>query len=105
MELGSRLAKTKEESKAAKVIFVITTDGYENASREFSRARINEMIKHQREKYNWDFIFLAANIDAKEEAENLGIDKKLAFDYDHSSKGIFHCFKIIDEEVKCLRKL
>jgi len=104
-DLGFSLAKTKEEHRAAKVIFVITTDGYENASNEFTYTKIKEMIQHQREKYNWDFIFLAANLDAKEEAENLGIDEKLAFNYKHSREGIFTCYKMMDENVKCLRDL
>jgi uncharacterized protein YegL len=55
---------TSVDEQADKVLFVITTDGMENASREFTPDKIKNIIKHQKEKYGWDFIFLGANIDA-----------------------------------------
>jgi von Willebrand factor type A domain len=62
--IGKRLANTPENQRPEKVIMVIITDGYENNSKEFSRKQIFDMVTHQREKYNWEFIFLGANIDA-----------------------------------------
>lgn len=60
--VGDRLRSTNEEDRPSKVIFVITTDGEENASKEFSYEKIKEMIQHQENKYNWQFLFLASNL-------------------------------------------
>jgi hypothetical protein len=62
--IGDRLASMKEKNKPEKVIMVIITDGEENSSREFSKTKVAEMIKHQREKYSWEFLFIGADIDA-----------------------------------------
>lgn len=61
---GARLGNMEENELPEKVIFVIITDGLENASCEFSRRQVFDMVTHQREKYNWEFIFLGAIIDA-----------------------------------------
>lgn len=81
LDVGYRLSKTSEETRPGKVIFVITTDGLENSSREFSYEKVKELIKHQQEKYNWEFIFLGANIDAAKEAGNIGICKDNAYSF------------------------
>lgn len=76
-----------EEMKAEKVIFIITTDGQENASQEYSYAMVKKMIeKHQ--EAGWQFIFMGANIDAAKEAENLGIRRPHAVTYRNDSKGV-----------------
>ncbi|WP_052427603.1 hypothetical protein [Neobacillus niacini] len=72
------MSLSKRPNNGGKVIFVITTDGFENASREFTYKKVKELIKHQQEKYSWEFIFLGANIDAQKEADNLGIDSENA---------------------------
>lgn len=72
--VGKRLAETPEDQRPSKVIVVITTDGYENSSKEYSKARIKQMIEHQQNKYSWEFIFLGAGIDAKSEADSIGIN-------------------------------
>lgn len=71
--VGGQLDKTKEEDKPSKVIFVITTDGWENSSKEFIQSQIKEMIKHQQEVYNWEFLFTGAGIDAVGAAVHFGI--------------------------------
>jgi uncharacterized protein YegL len=76
--LGKQLAKEPEESRPGKVIIAIYTDGYENASTEFTMEKINRMITHQRKKYSWDFIFLAANQDAIATAGEMGIDPNMS---------------------------
>jgi len=55
---------TSDDERADKVLFVITTDGMENASREYTHDKIKKMIRHQKEKYGWDFMFLGTNKDA-----------------------------------------
>ena len=66
--------QTAEDYRAGKVMFVITTDGMENASREYSYEKVKSMVEHEKEKYGWEFIFLGANIDAIETAGRFGID-------------------------------
>jgi uncharacterized protein YegL len=72
-ETGARLAAMQETQRPGLVVFVIVTDGAENASREFSRAKIREMIEHQQSAYKWQFTFLAANQDAFAEGGSMGI--------------------------------
>lgn len=70
-----------EDYRAEKVLFVIITDGHENASREYSAKRIKEKIEHQKKKYGWEFIFFGANMDAVAEAEKIGISAARAQNY------------------------
>jgi uncharacterized protein YegL len=88
-DVGRRLDDTQEEKRPGKVIFVITTDGLENASREYSYDDVNRMITHQREKYNWEFIFMGANIDVAKEGEKLGIMQENTFAFEASSEGVY----------------
>jgi hypothetical protein len=87
-DVGRRLSETPEDSRPGKVIFVITTDGLENASREFSYDQVRKMITHQSEKYSWEFIFLGANIDVAKEGSKLGIKADRSFGWTASSAGI-----------------
>jgi hypothetical protein len=72
-ETGERLARMPEADRPGLVIFVIVTDGQENASKEFSKAQVKEMIQRQQTKYNWHFTFLGTGQDAFAEARGLGI--------------------------------
>lgn len=72
-ETGDRLAKIPEDTRPGLVIFVITTDGQENSSQEFSKAQIKQMIEEQQTKFNWHFTYLGANQDAFAEAGGMGI--------------------------------
>ena len=99
LDVGYRLSVIGEEHRPAKVIFVITTDGMENASREFTYGKVKELIKHQQEKYHWEFIFLGANIDATKEASNIGISKDNAFNYEASKDGVENMYLYASEVV------
>ncbi len=77
----------REEDIPEHTVFVITTDGMENASHKFSAEQIREMIRHEQEKYGWEFLFLSANIDAVETAEYYGIDRSRAVDYCPDGQG------------------
>lgn len=99
LDVGNRLAQTEEIKKPSKVFFVITTDGHENASKEFNYKKINELIKHQTEKYAWEFIFLGANIDSKKEAEHLGIDKNNAANFCASPAGVTYMWEIVNNKI------
>src|SRR5208283_1990055 len=72
-ETGERLAKMAESDRPGLVIFVITTDGQENSSKEFSKAQIKEMVERQQSQYKWQFTFLGANQDAFAEAGGIVI--------------------------------
>lgn len=93
IDVGLRLSNTSESERPSKVIMVITTDGEENASSEFSYPKIHEMISHQQDKYNWEFMFLGANIDAAKEAESLGIKASRTANYVADSAGtdVMYC--------------
>lgn len=104
LDVGYRLSRTKEEERPGKVIFVITTDGLENSSREFTYQKVKELIKYQQEKYGWEFIFLGANIDAAKEADNIGIKKENAYKYEASSVGIQEMYNIVGDSVSELRR-
>ncbi|TDL66691.1 VWA domain-containing protein [Rhodococcus qingshengii] len=99
LDVGYRLSKTNEADRPGKVIYVITTDGFENASREFTYKKVKELIKHQQEKYNWEFIFLGANIDAEKEADSLGINIENAYSFEASEEGVESMYKMVSETV------
>jgi uncharacterized protein YegL len=99
LDVGYRLAKTNEDRRPAKVIFVITTDGMENASCEFTYGKVKELIQHQQEKYNWEFIFMGANIDAAKEADSLGIDIENSYNFEASHKGVENMYEMISESI------
>ena len=98
-------ANTNEPYRAEKVIFVIITDGYENASREFSSNQIKALIEEQKEKENWEFIFLGANIDAVETARNYGINADRAANYVPSPEGTEINFRMMSNTVGTFRKM
>jgi uncharacterized protein YegL len=88
-----RLSNVPKKNRPSKVIVSILTDGEENSSREFKLKKIKEMIKHQKEKHSWEFIFLGANQDAFAEAVKIGIDKKDAFNFVATGAGIQSAYK------------
>jgi hypothetical protein len=89
---GSRLAAMPESERPKKVLFVILTDGQENASREFDRPRIFDMITHQREKYAWEFVFVGANQDAIATATSMGMNASNASNYSATRGGTKDAF-------------
>jgi uncharacterized protein YegL len=93
-----------EEERAGKVMFVIITDGMENASMEYSYPQINKMIDHQKKNYQWEFIFLGANIDAAEVAGRFGIGIDRAANYHADSKGTLLNYEVISKTVSQLRE-
>lgn len=103
-EVGARLANMPEEDRPGKVIFAITTDGHENASREFSRTQIKEMVTRQTDTYNWQFVFLGANIDAATEAENIGISSAFAATYSASAVGTISVYETLSKSIGDYRK-
>lgn len=95
--IGNKLNNMSEEERPGQVIFVITTDGQENASKEFSCEQIKQMVEHQTNVYNWQFIFLGANIDAVTEASKLGI--RFSANYSASSVGVDSVYSTVANTV------
>lgn len=77
-----------EDERPARVLFVILTDGQENSSREYNHDRIQKMIARQRDTYNWDFIFLAAGLEAFTEGAKIGMPAHKCASVDHSARGM-----------------
>ena len=101
--IGNVHKYAREEDRPEKTLFVITTDGMENASRKYSYNRLKMMIEHQKEKYGWEFIFLGANIDAAKEAARFGIDESRAANYHADSKGTAVIYEAMSEAVCSVR--
>lgn len=90
--IGNVHKYAREEDRPEKTIFVITTDGMENASRNYNYDRVKAMIERQKGKYGWEFLFLGANIDAAREAARFGIGADRAANYhaDHEGTGVIY---------------
>ena len=101
--IGVRLSNTPEEERPEKVIVVITTDGMENSSKEFTKAKIKEMIEHQQSKYSWVFMFLGANMDAVDEAGSLGINTDFARNYTANAKGTNSVYTVLSASMSNIR--
>ena len=93
----------RPEDVPARTSFVIMTDGLENASRVFVSEQVKRMIRHEKEKYGWEFLFLAANIDAVETAERMGIQRDRAVNYHPDEKGIRMAYDAVDKVVSARR--
>lgn len=72
-ETGEELSKMDEKDRPSKVIVVVMTDGFENASQKFNKSQIKEMIEHQESKYSWSFIYIGESLDSKADADAIGI--------------------------------
>lgn len=94
---------TTGEHRADKVLFVIITDGHENASRKYRAEQVKQMIEYQKSEFGWEFIYLGANIDAVETASHIGISAERAQSYHADSIGIEKNFAVVSEAVNCLR--
>ena len=93
----------RKEDIPEKTLFIITTDGMENASRLYSYEDVRSMVEHQKSKHGWEFIFLGANIDAVAEASRYGIDSSMAVNYNCDSEGVGISFKVMEDVVRSYR--
>ena len=102
--IGNVHKYAREEDVPEKTIFIITTDGMENASRQYTYEKVREMIERQKEKYNWEFLFLGANIDAIEVAGNMGISADRAANYHCDGVGTALNYEVLEEAVSHVRR-
>jgi len=101
--IGSIHKYARPEDVPAHTIFVITTDGMENASHRYSAEKVRSMIRKEEEKYGWEFLFLAANIDAAETAERIGIRRERSANYRASREGTGALYACVEKTVACMR--
>ena len=94
----------REEDRPGKTIFVITTDGMENASRRYNYADVQKKVQHEQEKYGWEFLFLGANMDAISLASKFGIREDRAVRYECDSAGTALNYSIVSRTIAKARK-
>lgn len=103
--LGKKLAAMPEDDRPAKVVIVIITDGHENASHEWTRDKVFQLINLQQEKYKWQFIFLGANQDAISAGTNLGVNAANSMSYSASDAGTRNTYYAAGQSVTRLRHM
>ena len=101
--IGNVHKYARPEDVPEHTIFIITTDGMENASRQYDSATVKRMISRQQEKYGWEFIFLAANIDAVETADRIGIRRERAANYRQDREGMRASYEAMSEAIASVR--
>lgn len=102
--IGNIHRYARAEDVPEHTMFVITTDGLENASHKYSADEVKKMVENQKEKYGWEFLFIGANIDSVETAKHFGIDADRAVDYHADRKGTGVVFSAIAETVCRMRE-
>ncbi len=93
----------REEDRPGKTVFVITTDGMENASRDYSFEKVKKMVQHDQEKYGWEFLFLGADMDAVSVAGSFGIRRDRAVRYAKDPLGTALNFEVVDKTISKFR--
>ena len=101
--IGNVHKYAREEDRPEHTLFVITTDGMENASHRYTAQQVKQKIERQKEKYGWEFIFLGANMDAVETARHFGIGEDRAATYHSDHEGTKLNYEVISEAVTHLR--
>lgn len=101
--IGNVHKDARKEDVPEKTLFIITTDGMENASCKYSYSRVKKMIQREKEKYGWEFLFLGANIDAAAEAERFGIGADMAANYHCDSSGTGLNYEVLNEAISSVR--
>lgn len=102
--VGERLAKMKEEERPGQVIFLIITDGQENASKEYQAAKIKEMVQHQIEKYSWTFTFMGGGDAAFSQAAHIGINMANAYNYSANAISTQNLYRSVSKGVSRRRE-
>ena len=101
--IGNVHKYARKEDVPEKTLFIITTDGMENASHHYTYDKVRQMIERQKERYGWEFLFLGANIDAAAEAKRFGIDESMAANYHCDEVGTVLNYEVISEAITSVR--
>ena len=102
--IGNVHKYARPEDVPEHTMFIITTDGMENASRRYTSEKVKAMIERQKEKYGWEFLFIGANIDAVETAARYGIGADRAVNYHSDSEGTRLNYEVVSETISCMRE-
>lgn len=101
--IGNVHKYARPEDVPTHTVFVITTDGMENASHHYDKRQVRSMISRQQERYGWEFIFLAANINAEDAAKDIGICRERAVNYRQDAEGIEACYMAMCKAITTVR--
>ena len=101
--IGNIHKYAREEDRPEKTMFIITTDGMENASQEYTYDQLKAMIERQKEKHGWEFLFLGANIDAVSTARRFGISEDRAVNYHCDSEGTALNYEVVSDAIRTVR--
>lgn len=97
--IGNVHKYAREEDRPEKTLFIITTDGMENASKRYTYDKVKQMVERQKAKYGWEFLFLGANIDALEVAGRFGINEDHAANYHSDEEGTALNYEVLSEAI------
>lgn len=97
--IGNIHKYARDEDVPEHTLFVITTDGMENASHHYSGDRVRKMVERQKTRYGWEFLFLGANIDAVETAREFGISEDRAVNYHSDSVGTKLNYEVLSDTI------
>ena len=101
--IGNVHKYARKEDVPERTLFIITTDGMENASHRYTYEKVRHMIERQKGRYGWEFLFLGANIDAAAEAKRFGIDESMAANYHCDEAGTALNYEVISDAITCAR--
>ncbi len=102
--IGNVHKYARPEDVPEHTMFIITTDGMENASHRYSAGQVKKMIERQKEKYGWEFLFIGANIDAVETAAQFGIERNRAVNYHADSMGTRVLYETLSAPISAMRQ-
>ena len=106
VSVGEKLSKMEEKDRPNRVLFLVITDGFENSSKEFTSEIVSEKVKHQREKYAWDFVFLGAGEDAVfAQHKNIGISASSSMGFARNKDAILKSWNSVSENFQTYKKL
>ncbi len=101
--VGQKLAAMPEDERPSKVIFLVITDGQENASQRFSKEQIKSMVEHQTQVYNWEFVFIGANIDAFHAGQSYGFAASKSVSYNATAGGTRQLYNSVSSNLRSYR--
>lgn len=102
--IGNVHKYARDEDRPEKTLFIITTDGMENASRQYDYGTVKKMVERQKDKYGWEFLFLGANIDAIEVAGRFGIGADRAVNYENDDEGTALNYRVLSKSISAVRR-
>jgi len=102
-DLEASIAKLPESDRPSQVMMVVITDGYENSSQEFTKAKVTEMIAEKKKEHNWQFVFLSADLEAMKDAMTMGIEKQSSLQFARSGQGSARAFQSLSKQTSDYR--